>query len=49
MMNDWVEQDDYGKKETYLVNSNKPNLLATLWNKIYNRINLKVFEQRLTV
>jgi hypothetical protein len=49
MMNDWVEQDDYTEEtESYIAEIVKAEWIGErIEQKLFNRINLKVFEQRL--
>jgi hypothetical protein len=49
MMNDWVEQDDYTEEtEVYLSEIKQAEFIGDfIEQRIYNRINLTVFEQRL--
>ena len=49
MMNDWVEQDDYTEEtEVYLSEIKQAEFIGDfIEQRIYNRINLTVFEQRI--
>ncbi|MDV3875097.1 hypothetical protein CMT42_03805 [Elizabethkingia anophelis] len=49
MMNDWVEQDDYTEEtEVYLSEIKEAEFIGDyIEQRIYNRINLTVFEQRI--
>lgn len=49
MMNDWVEQDDYTEEtESYIAEIVKAEWIGErIEQKLFNRINLQVFEQRL--